>query len=230
MENVTLEQQITILKLNCFERISNLIKLYGLDDGNEYVIEFKKNHRLVFYIGGEKVCLDRISLVKESGDLFGENIEDFDDIVKYNLKKIFSVEDFAAIESYIDSFKKYILAEKPKEMRYVLIWEEKGNVFERDTDIFDDKDIATSVMNDDYFGQVDETKLISGIEKKITDDMAYVKVGDKIYYRGRIISASVPFVLVVDVFDDNYKTFEFFKLEDAKKFAEDKGFEDYIII
>ena len=107
---------------------------------------------MVFYIEGEKVCLDRISLVKESGDLFGENIEDFDDIVKYNLKKIFSVEDFAAIESYIDSFKKYILAEKPKEMRYVLIWEEKGNVFERDTDIFDDKDIATSVMNDDYFG------------------------------------------------------------------------------
>ena len=85
-------------------------------------------------------------------------------------------------------------------------------------------------MNDDYFEWVDETKSINGIEKKITDDMAYVKVGDKIYYRGRIISASVPFVLVVDVFDDNYKTFDFFKLEDAKKFAEDKGFEDYIII
>ena len=62
MENVTLEQQITILKLNCFERISNLIKLYGLDDGDEYVIEFKKNQRLVFYIEGEKVCLDRIFL------------------------------------------------------------------------------------------------------------------------------------------------------------------------
>ena len=230
MEDITLKQQIAILKLNCFERISNLVQLYGLDEGDEYVIEFKKNRRLVFYIGGERVCIDIISLVKESGDLFGENINDFDDIVKYDLKKTLSVEDFAAIESEINSFKKSILAEKPKETRYVLIWEEKGNVFERDTDIFDDKDTATSVMNDDYFGWVDETKSISGIEKKITDDMAYVKVGDKIYYRGRIISASVPFVLVVNVFDDNYKTFEFFKLENAKKFAEDKGFEDYIII
>lgn len=230
MKDVTLKQQIANLKNICFDRIANLVKENGLDDGDEYVAEFKKNQRLVFYIGGEKVCLDRISLVKESGDLFGENINDFDDIVKYNLKKTFSIEDFAAIESHIDDFEKPILADNAEEMKYVLIWEEKGNVFERDTDIFDDKDTAISVMNDDYFGWVDETKSISGIEKKITDDMAYVKVGDNIYYRGRIISASVPFVLVVDVFDDNYKTFEFFKLEDAKKFAEDKGFEDYIII
>lgn len=108
MKDITLKQQITILKLNCFERISNLVRLYGLDDGDEYVVEFKKNRRLVFYIGGEKVCLDRISLVKESGDLFGENINDFDDIVKYNLKKTFSVEDFAAIESHIDDVEKPI--------------------------------------------------------------------------------------------------------------------------
>ena len=218
------------MKTICFDRISNLIKERGFDDGDEYVIEFKKNRRLVFYIGGEEVCLDRISLVKESGDLFGENIDDFDDIVKYNLKKTFSVEDFAAIESNIDDVEKPILADNAEEMRYILIWEEKDDVFGRDTDIFNDEDTAISVMNDHYLRWVDETKLISGIEKKITDDMAYVKVGDKIYYRGRIISASVPFVLVVDVFDDNYKTFEFFKLEDAKKFAEDKGFEDYIII
>ena len=230
MKDVTLKQQIADLKTICFDRIANLIRLYGLDEGDKYVFEFKKDRRLVFYIGGERVCLDRIFLVKESGDLFGENIYDFCDILKYNLKKIFSVEDFAAIESEIDSFKKSILAEKPKEMRYVLVCEEKGNVFERGTDIFDDKDTAISVMNDDYLMWVDETKSISGIEKKITNDMAYVKVGDKNYYRGRIISASVPFVLVVDVFDDNYKTFEFFKLEDAEKFAENKGFNDYIIV
>ena len=230
MKDVTLKQEIAILKLNCFERISNLIQLYGSDEGDEYVFEFKKDRRLVFYIGGEKVCIDRISVVKESGDLFGENIYDFCDILKYNLKKTFSVEDFAAIESEIDSFKKSILAEKPKETRYVLIWEERDNVFERDTDIFDDEDTAISVMNDDYLMWVDETKSISGIEKKITDDMAYVKFGDKNYYRGRIISASMPFVLVVDVFDDNYKTFEFFKLGDAEKFAKDKGFNDWIII
>lgn len=230
MKDVTLKQQITILKLNCFERISNLVRLYGLDDGDEYVVEFKKNRRLVFYIGGEKVCLDRISLVKDNGDLFGENINDFDDIVKYNLKKTFSVEDFAAIESHIDDVEKPILADNVGEMKYVLIWEEKDNVFGRDTDIFDDKDTAIMVMNDDYLRWVDTTKLISGIEKKITDDMAYVKVGDENYYRGRIISASAPFVLVADVFDDNYKTFEFFKLEDAEKFAEDKGFNVWIII
>ena len=105
MEDITLKQQIAILKLNCFERISNLVQLYGLDEGDEYVFEFKKNRRLVFYIGGERVCIDIISLVKESGDLFGENIDDFDDIVKYDLKKTLSVEDFAAIESEIDSFK-----------------------------------------------------------------------------------------------------------------------------
>lgn len=230
MKDVTLKQQIADLKNICFDRIANLVKENGLDDGDEYVVEFKKNRRLVFYIDGEKVCFDRISLVKESGDLFGENIDDFDDIVKYNLKKTFSVEDFAAIESNIDDVEKPILADNAEEMRYILIWEEKDDVFGRDTDIFDDEDTAIMVMNDYYLKWVDETKLISGIEKKITDDIAYVKVGDKIYYRGRIISASVPFVLVVDVFDDNYKTFEFFKLEDAKKFAEDKGFEDYIII
>ena len=230
MKDVTLKQQIADLKNICFDRIANLVKEKGLDDGDEYVIEFKKNRRLVFYIGGEKVCIDRISLVKENGDLFGENINDFDDIVKYNLKKTFSVEDFAAIESNIDGVEKPILTDNEEEMRYILIWEEKDDVFGRDTDIFDDEDTAIMVMNDYYLKWVDETKLISGIEKKITDDMAYVKVGDKIYYRGRIISASVPFVLVVNVFDDNYKTFEFFKLEDAKKFAEDKGFEDYIII
>ena len=230
MKDVTLKQQIADLKNICFDRISNLVKENGLDDGDEYVIEFKKNRRLVFYIAGEKVCIDRISLVKESGDLFGENIDDFDDIVKYNLKKTFSVEDLAAIESHIDDVEKPILEDNAEEMRYILIWEEKDDVFGRDTDIFDDNDTAIMVMNDYYLKWVDETKLISGIEKKITDDMAYVKVGDKIYYMGRIISASVPFVLVVDVFDDNYKTFEFFKLEDAKKFAEEKGFEDYIII
>lgn len=230
MKDVTLKQQIANLKNICFDRIANLVKENGLDDGDEYVAEFKKNRRLVFYIGGEKVCLDRISLVKESGDLFGENINDFDDIVKYNLKKTFSIEDFAAIESNIDDVKKPILADNAEEMRYILIWEEKDDVFGRDTDIFDDNDTAIMVMNDYYLKWVDETKSINGIEKKITDDMAYVKIGDKIYYRGRIISASVPFVLVVNVFDDNYKTFEFFKLEDAKKFAEDKEFEDYIIV
>ena len=230
MKDVTLKQQIANLKNICFDRIANLVKENGLDDGDEYVAEFKKNRRLVFYIGGEKVCLDRISLVKESGDLFGENINDFDDIVKYNLKKTFSIEDFAAIESNIDDVEKPILADNAEEMRYILIWEEKDDVFGRDTDIFDDNDTAIMVMNDYYLKWVDEIKSINEIEKKITDDMAYVKVGDKIYYRGRIISASVPFVLVVNVFDDNYKTFEFFKLEDAKKFAEDKEFEDYIIV
>ena len=230
MKDVTLKQQIADLKNICFDRIANLVKENGLDDGDEYVVEFKKNRRLVFYIDREKVCLDRISLMKESGDLFGENINDFDDIVKYNLKKTFSVEDFAAIESHIDDVEKSILADNAEEMRYILIWEEKDDVFGRDTDIFDDEDTAIMVMNDYYLKWVDETKLISGIEKKITDNMAYVKFGDNIYYRGRIIATSMPFALVVDAFDDNYKTFEFFKLEDAKKFAEDKGFEDYIII
>lgn len=55
-----------------------MVKENGLDDGDEYVVEFKKNRRLVFYIGGEKVCLDRISLVKESGDLFGEKYKTFE--------------------------------------------------------------------------------------------------------------------------------------------------------
>ena len=110
MKDVTLKQQIEDLKTICFDRISNLVKEKGLDDGDEYVIEFKKNRRLVFYIGGERLCIDRISLVKESGDLFGENIEDFDDIVKYDLKKTFSVEYFAAIESLIDEVEKPILA------------------------------------------------------------------------------------------------------------------------
>lgn len=92
------------------------------------------------------------------------------------------------------------------------------------------KDTAISVMNDDYLGWVDETELINGIEKKITDDMAYVKVGDKNYYRGRIISTTMPFVVVIDAFNENCETFEFFKLGDAEKFAEDKGFNDWIII
>lgn len=232
MKDVSLKQQITVLKLNCFERISNFIRLYGLDDGDTYVVEFKKNHRLVFYIDGEKVCLDRISLVKESGDLFGENINDFDDIVKYDLKKTFSVEDFAAIESHFDDFEKPILEEKQEDKRYILVWEEMDNVGERDTDIFDDEDTAIMTMNDDFLRWVEETRLICGVETKITDDMAYVKVRDKNYYRGRIISAdtSIPFVVVVDVFDDNYKTFEFFNYEDAQKFAEDKGFDDYVIL
>lgn len=111
MKDVTLKRQIANLKTICFDRISNLVKEKGLDDGDEYVFEFKKNRRLVFYIGGEKVCLDRISLVKESGDLFGENINDFEDIVKYNLKKTFSVEYIAAIETYIDDVEKPILAD-----------------------------------------------------------------------------------------------------------------------
>lgn len=232
MKDVSLKQQITVLKLNCFERISNFIRLYGLDDGDTYVVEFKKNRRLVFYIDGEKVCLDRISLVKESGDLFGENINDFDDIVKYDLKKTFSVEDFAAIESHFDDLKKPILEEKQEDKRYILVWDEIDNVGERDTDIFDDEDTAIMTMNDDFLWWVKETRLVCGVEKKITDDMAYVKVGDKNYYRGRIISVdtSIPFVVVVDVFDDNYKTFEFFNYEDAQKFAEDKGFDDYVIL
>lgn len=41
----------------------------------------------------------------------GENINDFDDIVKYNLKKTFSIGDFAAIENHIDSFEKPILTD-----------------------------------------------------------------------------------------------------------------------
>ena len=109
MKDVTLKQQIADLKTICFDRISNLIKEKGFDDGDKYVLEFKKNRRLVFYICGEKVCLDRIFLVKESGELFGENIDDFDDIVKYNLKKTFSIEDFAAIDSHIENVEKPIL-------------------------------------------------------------------------------------------------------------------------
>ena len=42
MKDETLKQQIEDLKTICFDRISNLIKEKGFDDGDEYVFEFKK--------------------------------------------------------------------------------------------------------------------------------------------------------------------------------------------
>lgn len=231
--DISLKQQIDVLKRNCIDRIANLVKLYGFDEGDEYVLDFVRMPRLAFYIdGGERICIDRISLVKESGDLFGENIEDFDDVMKYDLKKYFSVEDFSDIESHFDSFEKPVLVEKAKEKRYALIWVENDNMDERDTDVFADEDTAIEVMNDDYLSWVEKTRLIGGIEKKITDNKAYVKNGGKNYYKARIIKLTLPFAVVGgrDVFDDDCNVSEFLTYNDARKFVTDMGFEDYVIV
>ena len=42
MEDITLKQQVAILKLNCFERISNLVRLYGLDEGMSMYLNLRK--------------------------------------------------------------------------------------------------------------------------------------------------------------------------------------------
>ena len=172
---------------------------------------------------------------KKSGDLFGENIEDFDNVVKYDMKKFFSVEDFAAIESHFYGFEKPILDEKRKEKWYVLIEEEDGNTDDRSTDVFENEDTAITVMNDNYLACVKNTKLISGVEKQITDNMAYVKVGKKNYYRARIIEKTMPFAVIYgDMFSNDflgtYFVQEFLTYSAALRYVNELRIEDYMIV
>lgn len=230
MNDISLEQQVEILKRNCIDRIANLVRMNGFDEGDEYVLEFTKIPRLVFYIDcGERICIDQISYVKESGDLFGENIEDFDNVVKYDMKKYFSVEDFAAIESHFDCFERPVLIERAKESEYVLIWEENDNIEERDSDLFSDRETAEAVMRGSYDEWVEETESIKGVEKEITHDMACVKAGKKNYYKARIIKKTMPFSVVTDMFGD-CRVSEFFTYWDALKYVNDMGYKDYMIV
>lgn len=90
INDISLKRKVDDLKKECIDRIVNLVKANGFNEGDEYVLDFVKIPRLVFYIdGGERICIDQISYVKNSGDLFGENIEDFDNVVKYDMKKFF---------------------------------------------------------------------------------------------------------------------------------------------
>lgn len=236
VNDISLKRKVDDLKKECIDRIVNLVKANGFNEGDEYVLDFVKIPRLVFYIdGGERICIDQISYVKNSGDLFGENIEDFDNVVKYDMKKFFSVDDFAAIESHFYSFEKLILDEKRKEKWYVLIQEEDGNTDDRSTDVFEDEDTAITVMNDNYLACVKNTKLISGVEKQITDNIAYVKVGKKNYYRARIIEKTMPFAVIYgDMFSydllGTYFVLEFLTYSAALRYVNELRIEDYMIV
>ena len=128
-----------------------------------------------------------------------------------------------------------LLNEKRKEKWYVLIEEEDGNTDDRSTDVFENEDTAITVMNDNYLACVKNTKLISGVEKQITDNMAYVKVGKKNYYRARIIEKTMPFAVIYgDMFSNDflgtYFVQEFLTYSAALRYVNELRIEDYMIV
>lgn len=73
--DISLKRKIDDLKTECIDRIANLVKANGFNEVDEYVLDFVRTPRLVFYIdGGEKICIDQISYVKKKAGICSERI------------------------------------------------------------------------------------------------------------------------------------------------------------